>query len=54
MKMIWLNFYDVILNTLREIEFSFKKSHFSTIIFYNEIRVVHWMLKPMKIHSVGI
>ena len=54
MKIIWLNFHDVILNTLREIEFSFSTSLLSTLIFYKQIQVVYYMLKPMGKQSVGI
>ena len=37
MKMISLNFYDVIPNTLQEIKFSLKKSLFPTLICYKQI-----------------
>ena len=53
-QIIWLNFHDVIPNTLREIEFSFNTSLLSTLIFYKQIQVVYYMLKPMGKQSVGI
>ena len=53
MKMIWLNFQDVIPNTLQEIEFSLNESLFSTFICYKQIQVMYWRLKPIEIQSVG-
>ena len=49
MKMIWLNFYDVIPNAIREIEFLFKISFFS-FIYYKQIQVV-WMLEQMNVKT---
>ena len=50
-----LRFHEIsIPNTLREIEFSFKKPLFAILIRYNQIQVVYWMLKSIRIQSVGI
>ena len=48
MKMIWLNFYDVRLNTLREIKLSFKKWIFWTLIWFRVIQVVCKYIKKCK------
>ena len=52
MKMTWLNFHDVIPNTLREIEFSLKFFFFD----FNSklIQVVYLVLKAMGVQSIGI
>ena len=51
MKTIWLNVYDAIPNTSREIWFSFK---ISTLIYYKQIQVEFWKFKPTGMRSVGI
>ena len=41
MKIFWLNFHNTILNTLREIEFSFKESLFFEFV----INKYRWYIK---------
>ena len=37
-RVIWINFHDVITNTLREIEFSFKNHYFRLKFIINKYR----------------
>ena len=48
MKIIWLNFHDIVPNNSLEIEFSFEKSHFFNFNLLQKIQMVYSILKPWE------